>query len=156
VHRSKSRHLVAFLAASVIAVAVPISIASIGVTSATASGSTTCSKLSGSITGTLTFKKCVFASGKDKTNKSLSGNATLLLNGGTLTWASSGQTTVVAAPSVSNPGQGSCKPKNQEYIATGSVTGGSSTHTQAGDTFSASVCVKGSKIALLKGTVAHL
>ncbi len=143
--------------AAVVTVAVPTSIAAVALApSAGASSGTTCAKLSGSITGPITFKKCTFTSGKDKTNKSLVGSAAKLAGGGTLTWSPSGQTTIVGSPSFSSPGQGACKAKYTEYIAHGTVTGGTSTHTQSGDSFSSTVCVKGSKIELLKGTVAHL
>ena len=55
-------------------------------------------------------------------------------------------------------GQGSCKPKNTEYLTTGSVTGGTSTHTKVGDTFHSYTCVnnKSGKLALLKGTSLEL
>ncbi len=141
------------------ALAVPTSVAAVGLASpAMAASGTTCAKLSGVVTGTITFKKCSFATGKDKTNKTLSGQGIGLASGGTLTWSPSGQTTTVGAPSFTSPGQGSCKPKNTEYIVNGTVTGGTSTHTQAGDPFDATVCVKNSnnKISLLKGTVATL
>ncbi len=152
------RRLILVLAA-VATVAVPTSIATVVLApTAVAASGTTCAKLSGVVTSTITFKKCNFVTGKDKTNKTLSGRGLGLASGGTLTWSPSGQTTVVGAPTFTSPGQGACKPKNTEYIAHGTVTGGTSTHTQAGDTFSATVCVKSSnnKISLLKGTVAHL
>jgi hypothetical protein len=125
--------------------------------SAGASSGTYCSKLSGNAAGTVTFKKCTFVTGKDKTNKTLVGNGTSLAAGGSLTWEPSGQTTVVGAPSFTAEGQASCKKNNTEYVVNGSVVGGSSTHTHSGDTFSTTVCLnnKNNKIALLKGTVAH-
>jgi len=144
---------------AVATVAVPTSIAVVTMApQAGAASGTTCAKLSGNVASTITFKKCFFTSGKDKTNKSLSGQGLSLASGGTLTWAPSGQTTIVSAPSFTSPGQGSCKPKNTEYIANATVVGGTSTHTQSGDNFSATVCVKNSnnKISLLKGTVATL
>jgi len=123
-----------------------------------AASGTTCSKASGNASSTITLKKCSFATGKDKTNKSLSGQTTSLASGGTLTWSPSGQTTIIGPPSFTSVGQGGCKTNNTEYDASGTVVGGTSTHTQAGDTFSARVCLnnKNNKISLVKGTVVVL
>jgi len=123
-----------------------------------AASGTTCSKVSGNAASTITLKKCNFVTGKDKTNKSLSGQATSLAGGGTLTWSPSGQTTTIGPPSFTAEGQGACKKNNTEYVASGTVVGGSSTHTQAGDTFSAQVCLnnKNNKISIVKGTVVDL
>jgi hypothetical protein len=133
--------------------AVPVGVATVTLAPAANAGSSiTCGKLSGTITGTITIKKC---SPKNKSYKSLSGTATLLAGGGALTWAPGGQTTIVSAPSTSSPGQGACKTGNTEYISTGTVTGGTSTYTHVGDTFHSETCVttKNSKISLLKGSV---
>jgi len=123
-----------------------------------AASGTTCAKVKGNATGNITISKCTFVSGKDKTNKSLSGATTSLAAGGTLTWSPSGQTTTIGPPSFTAVGQGGCKANNTEYDASGTVIGGSSTHTQNGDTFSARVCVnnKNNKISLVKGTVVDL
>jgi len=134
-------------------VAVPVGVATVTLApAANATSSITCAKLGGSISGTITIKKC---SPKNKLYKSLSGTATLLAGGGALTWAPGGQTTIVSAPSTTSPGQGACKKGNAEYISTGTVTGGTSTYTHVGDTFHSETCVatKGGKISLLKGTV---
>lgn len=152
------RRLIMVLA-TMAAVALPMSITAISqAPSAAAASGTTCAKLSGVVSGTITFKKCTFTSGKDKTNKTLSGNGLSLASGGTLTWSPSNQTTTVGPPSFTSPGQGSCKPKNTEYIVSGTVVGGTSTHTHAGDAFTATVCLKSSNntVSLLKGTIAHL
>ncbi len=145
------RVILAVAALAMMAVPVGITAVSLAPT-ANAGSSITCAKLSGTITGTITIKKC---SPKNNSYKSLSGTATQLASGGKLTWAPGGQTTIVSEPSVSSPGQGACKPNNTEYISTGTVTGGTSTYTHVGDTFHSTDCVsnKNSKIALLKGTV---
>lgn len=132
--------------------AVPVGITAVTLAPAANAGSSiSCAKLSGTITGTVTIKKC---SPKNKSYKSVSGLATQLASGGTLTWAPGGQTTVVSEPSTTSPGQGACKPKNTEYISTGTVIGGTSAYTHVGDTFHSETCVsnKNGKIALLKGT----
>ncbi len=132
--------------------AVPVGVATVTlVPAANAASSISCGKLSGTVTGTITIKKC---SPKNKSYKSLSGTATLLAGGGALTWSPGGQTTIVSAPSTTSPGQGACKKNNTEYISTGTVTGGTSTYTHVGDTFHSETCVSttNSKIALLKGT----
>jgi len=137
--------------------AVPVGVATITLAPAATAGgaSITCAKLSGTSSGPITIKKCSF---KDKQNKSLGGSALKLATGGTLTWSPSGQTTIVAQPTITPLGQGSCKPKNTEYLTTGSVTGGTSTHTKAGDTFHSYTCVNNTsgKLTLLKGTTLEL
>jgi hypothetical protein len=145
------------MVAAVATVAVPTGIAVVTMAPAAGAASgTTCSKMTGNISTNVVFKKCLFTSGKDKTNKTLSGKTSALATGGTLTWAPSGQTTIVGSPTFTSPGQGACKPKNTEYVAHATVTGGTSTHTKVGDTFASTVCLKASKLSLLKGTVAHL
>ena len=131
--------------------AVPVGVATVTLAPAANAGSSiSCTKLSGSISGTITIKKC---SPKNKLYKSLAGTATLLAGGGALKWSPGGQTTIVSAPSTTSPGQGACKPKHTEYISSGTVTGGTSTYTHAGDTFHSETCVAtNGKIALLKGS----
>ena len=131
--------------------AVPVGLTAVTLAPAANASSIGCAKLSGTITGTVTIKKC---SPKNKLYKSLSGTATQLASGGKLTWAPGGQTTIVSAPSTSSPGQGACKKNNTEYISSGTVTGGTSAYTHVGDTFHSMTCVsnKNGKIALLKGS----
>ena len=136
---------------TVTALAVPTSIAAVTLTAgpAAAASSIQCAKLGGNITGTIVIAKC---SPKNKLYKTLSGTASLLAGGGPLTWSPGGQTTIVSAPTTTSPGQGSCPKKWTEYDSTGTVTGGTSTYTHAGDTFSSRACVKGSTIKNLKHT----
>ena len=120
-----------------------------------AASSITCKKLSGTITGTITISKCKPKAPKGEKDKTLSGQAANLAAGGTLTWAPSGKTTIVGSPNTTSPGQGACKAGSTEYDSTGTVTGGTSTYTHAGDAFSSKDCVDGSgNITLLKGTTA--
>jgi hypothetical protein len=121
---------------------------------ATASSSVSCKKVTGSISGTITMKSCT---PKDKNNKSLSGIATQLATGGTLTWSPSNGTTIVGNINTTSPGQGGCKNGSTEYDTTGTVTGGTSTYTHVNDTLTSRTCVtsKG-KLSLVKGTVATL
>lgn len=149
------RRLVLVMAA-VATVIVPsaVAIATLAPSAGAASG-TTCATAKGTVSGAITFKKCSFMSGKDKANKSLSGSTSALAHGGTLTWAPSGQTTITGAPSFTSPGQGSCRRKTTEFIAHATVVGGTSPHTQLGDTLSARVCLKGTKFSLLKGSEAN-
>jgi hypothetical protein len=145
-----------FLAAlAATSLALPTAVA-FGVTSsASASSSVTCKKVSGVITGTITIKSCKPKNAADKT---LSGNAGLLAGGGTLTWAPSGDTTVVSSITTTSPGQGACKTGSTEFDSTGTVTGGTSTYTIVGDTLSSRTCVstKTNKISLVKGTTLTL
>jgi hypothetical protein len=138
-------------AVTVVGFAVPTSIAAVTLTAgpAAAASSIQCGKLAGDITGTIVIAKC---SPKNKLYKTLSGTASLLAGGGALTWSPGGQTTIVSAPTTTSPGQGSCPNKWTEYDSTGTVTGGTSTYTHAGDTFSSKSCVKGTKIKNLKHT----
>jgi hypothetical protein len=89
----------------------------------------------------------------DKMNKSISGSGPSLVAGGPLTWAPSGQTTIVGGLTTTSPGQGVCQTNWSEEDTTGSVTGGTSPYTHAGDTFSSKICVnKHLKLKLAPGT----
>ena len=124
---------------------------------ASAASSVTCKKLSGTITGTITISKCTPKAPKGEKDKTLSGQATGLATGGSLTWSPSGKTTTVGKPVTTSPGQGKCPTGWTEYISSGTVTGGTATYTHAGDTFSSDDCVNNSTsvIAILKGTTAN-
>jgi hypothetical protein len=144
--------------AAVATVAVPSSIAVVALAPpATAAVSLTCTKLSGSVSGPVTVKKCSVVKADKKLYKTLTATSGIdLASGGTLTWSSSGTTTVIGAPTVTSP-TGNCPTKDSEELATGTVTGGSSAVTHAGDTFRAEVCITSkNKIKLAKGTVVDL
>lgn len=145
------------MVAAVATVTVPSALAVVSLAPiAGASSGTTCGTANGNVSGAITFKKCFFTSAKDKTNKTLTGTFGALAHGGTLVWVPSGQTTVVGAPAFTSPGQGACKSKSTEFIASGMVIGGTSTHTKVGDVLSVRICLKGAKLSLLKGSIAHL
>ena len=149
--------------AAVVMLAVPTSVLAMTL-SASPAGATVklvCTKLSGSGAGTITIKKCndtVVINGKvkpDKLNKSMSGAATALVAGatGTLHWSPSGQTTIVHSNSAVAAGQGLRKAKDTMYNATGTVTGGTSKYTSAGQNYSVKVCVTSKlKVSLAPGT----
>lgn len=107
----------------------------------------TCSTLTGTTTGTVTVGGCVPT---QSTNKTVSGKSSQLAKGGTLKWAPSGKTTIVSKPTLTT-GK-ACPAGSSEEIATGKVTGGTSAYTKKGDVFSAKVCIKGSKVSILKGS----
>jgi len=116
-----------------------------------------CNKLSGTISGPITIKKC---DPKEKAFKQATGSASALVHGGTLTW-SNGETTKVGSLAftqiTTNPAQ--CPKKgSDEYYTTGTVTGGTSTYTKAGDALSSKTCVivKTQKLSLAKGTTMSL
>lgn len=139
-------------------VAVPTSIAVVSMApQAGATVSLTCAKLKGTTNGPVSASKCTVSKAQRKLYKTLTApSAISLATGGTLTWASSGET-VTIGPSTLSSGSGGCKPKDTEEIATGTVTGGTSKVTNAGDTFYADVCIdsKG-HIKNAKGTVISL
>jgi len=112
-----------------------------------------CVALSGSLSKKITIAKCGPTSPK---NKSLTGLGSALSSGGALTWAKSGQTTIVALTS-HDEGQASCKTGSTAIVSTGTVTGGTSTYTSAGDHVSITVCetTRGA-VTLMKGTTASL
>jgi hypothetical protein len=145
--------------AATAALAVPTSVAVVGSSApAFAASSIQCASVKGTITGSVAIGKCSpLTKAQKKTDKSASAPAASLQSGGTLTWTSSGLTTVTSL-SVASPGQGLCPVGSSEFDATGSVTGGNSDITHAGDAVSVKVCVKskGGKISLLKGTTAAL
>lgn len=146
------------IVAALATMAVPTTIAVVALSSpATAAVSLTCKKLTGSTNGPVTAKKCSVIKADKKLYKTLSAPSAIdLATGGTLTWSSSGTTTVVGAPTLSSP-TGNCPKKDTEELAVGTVTGGSSAVTHAGDTFQAEVCISpAGKIKLAKGTVVDL
>jgi hypothetical protein len=138
-------------ATAVVALATPAALLAVG--NATPAGaasksSVSCTALTGTTKGTVTVSKCTPASA---TNKTVTGTSLKLATGGTLTWAPSGQTTIVSKPKLTVGGK-ACAKGSTEEVATGSVTGGTSKYTKKGDVFSASVCLTGTKVNILKGS----
>jgi hypothetical protein len=145
--------------AALTTVALPISVAVVVAAPAANAGvSLTCAKIKGSETGSVTVLKCSVSKADKKTYKEATvSNAAALVAGGTLHWSSSGATTIVSAPTLSTPPAGTCSAKDTAERATGSVTGGSSAVTHAGDTFKATVCIsKSGKISEAKGVPVDL
>jgi hypothetical protein len=138
-------------ATAVVALATPAALLAVGNAApagAAAKSSVTCTALTGTTTGTVTVSKCTPAS---STNKTVTGTSIKLATGGTLTWAPSKQTTIVGKPKLTLGGK-ACPKGSSEEIATGSVTGGTSKYTKKGDVFSASVCLSGTKVSILKNS----
>ena len=151
---------VLLVSAAAVSLSVPVSVALVGSSSpAFASSSLTCTKISGSSTGTVTFKKCDVPSADKKTYKSGSiSYSDLTSTGGNLTWSSSGATTTVSGPTVSSPGRGLCNNYSTEEDITATVSGGTSVVTNDGDTLTADICVSRmtGKVSLVKGSTASL
>ena len=146
-----------FLVVAVVTtMAVPASAATFVLSSsASATSSVACKKISGTIKHTIKITSCT---PKSKTNKLIKANATLLAGStGTLTWTPSHQTTDVENMVTTSPGQGACKAGSTEEDTSGDVAGGTSTYTHAGDVISSQTCVAGSgKISLVPGTTMSL
>jgi len=149
------RILVVVAACTSLAVPATVVGVTMGAGPASAVESVQCGKLTGSILGNVTIKGCV---PKNKADKSVTGAAGALASGGTLTWSPGGQTTVVGAPTYSPITPGQCKKGWSEYETSGSVTGGTSSYTHAGDSVRSLTCVnfKTNKIQLLKGSILSL
>jgi hypothetical protein len=151
------------VAATVVALAVPASLATVAVAgSAYAGGSSiTCKGLKGTITGTVTISKCTPTGGKGY--KTASGAATSLASSGTLTWKSSKNTTDISGGTATQVTPVTCKGKTGaggEYTFTATVSGGTASGPgtpQVGDAVSATACIGSTgKITLLTGTVMSL
>lgn len=158
-----------FTAAAVAAaLAIPASVATVGLVSTTAGAagsSISCTGLKGTISGTITIKKCSPVSpvkATAKAFKSASAPSASLATGGNITWNGGGVTTIGDAVVTGGTSQGPCKSGSDEYNFTGQVTGqtgGSGTGVPAvGDAVSASACVasKNGKISLAPGTTMKL
>jgi hypothetical protein len=144
------------LLASVVSMGLIIpAVVSVGIASpAWASSGVSCGKVKGTLSGSFVVSKCSPTSKTlKKADKQASAPTSSLTNesGGTLTWSNSGQTTSVDITHTTVITPGAC-PKGLEADSTGTVTGGTSTYTQIGDTVSVHLCVKKGKISLVKGT----
>lgn len=132
------------------AFAVPVSLTALATaTPAWAAGSSvTCAKFTVSSSGTVAAKSCSPTSGtwnktQKKEWKELSGSTSALSNGGTLTWTNGG-TITISKPTLT-PGT-KCTPSTKlttDEVATGTVTttSGGNQPANAGDAFSAEVCL---------------
>jgi hypothetical protein len=124
----------------VVALSGPASIATVGVSAASATTSTvSCNKLYGYASGAYKFslRKCAPKS----TEKALTGYGTTLTKVGgptTYTWTWNGGGTTVVSLTVVNTG--TCPAGYTPYTDTGAVTGGTSKFTQVGDSIQMSVC----------------
>ncbi len=151
------RRIVTVLLASATSFAVPATVLAVsGAAPASAASSLTCPKLKVAAGGVVTISKCAVPKADKKIDKKLTGNVGALESGGTLTWVPSGQTVVIGPPQITTLSPaGICPNKTGEaaFLATGPVTGGTSTVTSSTDSYSATVCLSGKgKISLAKGT----
>ena len=116
---------------------------------------TSCAKLTGTATTTVTISSCVPF---QATYASASAGAASLALGGTLKWKSSNKTTIIAAPTLTPITPANCAVAGStEEKAVGAITGGTATYTKKGAKFTASVCLSPSgALSLAKGTKATL
>jgi len=142
--------------ALVAALAVP-SAAVVGLSGTAGAGNavlgTSCAKLTGTATTTVTISTC---SPKLATYASAKGTSSALTNGGTLTWSTSKKTTVIAKPTLTGVSPVTCTVAGSlEEKAVGKITGGTATYTKAGTYFRATVCVSPTgALSLAPGTKA--
>ncbi|HVC71893.1 MAG TPA: hypothetical protein VNC61_16680 [Acidimicrobiales bacterium] len=130
------------------ALAIPVSAATVGMgASASAAAPVGCTKVTGTISGNLTFKGCGTL-GKG------SAPAASLASGGTITWKGKHKGTTTFSVTVTPPVQGACKSGSTEYDATGSVTADTSGKVTVGSAVSGKACVDGSgNVTLVKHTI---
>ena len=109
-----------------------------------------CTKLSGTISGTITISKCT---PKSTSYVSAAGKASALTSNGTFKWSPSAKTTKVS-DTVSSPGRGSCAAGSIERDVVGTVTGGTAKkYAAAGDLVSVRMCQSAAgKLTLVSGT----
>jgi len=114
---------------------------------AAAASAQTCTKASGSETGTITFSGCTGGLGKG------SAVATSLATGGTITWKGKGKGTTTFSGSPTSPGQGSCSKGSTEYDFSGTVTTDTSGKVLVGSAVSGQACLSSAgAISLVKHT----
>ncbi len=117
----------------------------------TAAQGPVCSKLSGTISGNLSIKKCTPTS---TTYVKAKGLASALTSSGTFKWSTSGKTTEVQ-DTLSSPGQGSCVSGSVERDVFGYVVGGTSKYTKSGDLVFVKMCQSATgALTLVPGTKA--
>ena len=129
---------------AVVALAIPISAASLtfaGPAGAAphkatkAASAQTCTKVTGTISGNLTFSGCTGGLGKG------SALATSLQTGGTITWQGKGKGGTSFSMAVSTPSSNGCSKGFTEYDGTGTVTADTSKKVAIGSSVSARACV---------------
>jgi hypothetical protein len=145
-------------AAALAALATPASLFVVG--GSTMAGATpkslVCTKLSGTSTGTVTISGCAVPTADKTTYASASGKSSSLAKGGTVTWKSSGKTTIFKVTVKASTG---CPTGDLTEKATGSVTGGTAATavTSKSQPVSLTVCVSSKGVISLKsGTKADI
>ena len=140
---------------AVAALSMPVAAATVGIVGASgpagASSPLTCTKVSGSLTGSVHFKGCTTPFGKG------SAVGTSLATGGTISWAGKHPGSISLSGTVSSAGQGVCAAASTEYDASDVVTavsGSAGSVVKVGDHGSGEFCVsKTGHLVLVKGTV---
>jgi len=132
----------ALAGASVFAFAAPTSAAAPGIA---------CKSMTGTITGTVTLKKCTGNTGK--ASKPLPSAS--LVSGGTITWKNN-KTTTVTLKVTQGPGT-KCATGSTEYDAKGKTTADTTGSAKVGGKVAAKVCASaGGSISLVPGTQATI
>jgi trimeric autotransporter adhesin len=118
-------------------------------------GSISCAHATGSVdvttyAFTVTLSRCAPVSKENRT-----GTLTGSIEGGTVVWQPSGQTTVGSLQMLSAP-EGLCPKRMSELDVTGIITGGTSTYTVVGDAVTIHGCwnTTTNRVTLAKGTTA--
>jgi hypothetical protein len=114
-----------------------------------ASAPVSCTKVTGSATGNLTFKGCGGGLGKG------SAPAAALSGTGTITWKGHHKgTTTITITSITNPTVSRCAKGSTEFDASGSVTADTSGKVTVGSAVSGDACVSAAgAVSLVKHTV---
>ena len=140
-------------AGAAVSMAVPLSAAGLATSAGAAVTPPTCAKLAGTIATSITVSKCSptnaqYVSGSAPTSKVASGS-------GTLTWSPSKRTTTIKV-TFKQSGT-ACPAGSTEYVAAGTVTGGTATYTAKGQAVSVKVCASSTgSLSLVPGTKAKL
>ena len=151
------RRMLLSAAAAASAIAIPGSLVGLATTAGGSPDPATtppvCASLTGSAASNITVSSCKPINAKYKSAKA---PASALAGGsGTLTWSPSGKTTKVKV-TFTQSGT-ACPAGSTEYVAKGSVTGGTATYTATGQVVSAKVCLSSTAtLSLVPGTKMHL
>jgi hypothetical protein len=130
------------VAATAVALSVPVSVGLVGTSSPAFAGSSlTCANVYGHFNANIEIRKCTVPSTDKKSYRSATVVVSTLASGGTFTWSTSKATTTLGPATISSPGQGRCAKYFTEQDITATVIGGTSVVTSEGDAFSADVCV---------------
>ncbi len=134
--------------------ALVLSIAAIGVSTASATSSVTCKSLTGTLSGNTTISRCTPVNAQ---YKSATAKTTTVINGGASTWSPSKKTTIIAKPTATKVSPNKCPVGSTEYKVTSKVTGGTATYTKKGDAVSGLICLSSTgNVSLLPGTTFKL